>query len=176
MSHDAPVFRPPFWLRGAHAQTLAPFLWHRRVRLPWRHERLELPDGDFVDLAHIDGLTGPRVCLFHGLEGNIDSHYIGGLAHALVLRGMPVTLMHMRGCSGEPNRLPRAYHSGDTGDMRVLFDRLRDGQARFDVEELVTVTNLSDAKIYEAMGYLVRKHDYVSNVGAGEWEIELPEE
>lgn len=125
LNPGAPGFRPPFWLRGAHAQTLAPFLWHRRVRLPWRHERLELPDGDFVDLAHIDGLTGPRVCLFHGLEGSIDSHYIGGLARELVLHGMPVTLMHMRGCSGEPNRLPRAYHSGDTGDMRVLFDRLR---------------------------------------------------
>lgn len=123
---DAATFQPPFWLRGAHAQTLAPFLCHRRIRLPWRRERLELADGDFVDLAHIDGLTGPRVCLFHGLEGSLDSHYIDGLADALVRRGMPVTLMHMRGCSGEPNRLPRAYHSGDTGDMRALFTRLLD--------------------------------------------------
>jgi uncharacterized protein len=118
-------FRPAPWLRGPHAQTLAPFLFALRPALPWREERLELPDGDFVDLAHLDGGdTDARVCLFHGLEGNIRSHYIGGLAAALQARGMAVTLMHMRGCSGEPNRLPRAYHSGDTADMAYLFATL----------------------------------------------------
>lgn len=134
MSHAIAPFRPAPWLRGPHAQTLAPFLFARRPPLPWRHERLELPDGDFVDLAHLDAEPGQpdsgesdpgrRVCLFHGLEGNIRSHYIGGLAAALRARGMAVTLMHMRGCSGEPNRLPRAYHSGDTADMAHLFTTL----------------------------------------------------
>lgn len=115
-------FRPPLWLRGAHAQTLVPFLFHRPPALPWKSERLELPDGDFLDLAHLDQGDGCRVCLFHGLEGSIDSHYIGGLAAALQSRGMRVTFMHFRGCSGETNRLARAYHSGDTGDIGHVID------------------------------------------------------
>ena len=128
MNAIASSFQPPWWLKGAHAQTLAPYLFRPRLRPPWRTERLELPDGDFVDLAHLDaapGNAGARVCLFHGLEGNCGSHYIPSLAQALNAHGMAVTLMHMRGCSGEPNRLPRAYHSGDTGDMRHLFATLR---------------------------------------------------
>lgn len=118
-------FRPAPWLRGPHRQTLFAYLCHPRPRLPWRHERLELPDGDFVDLAHLDGGDGPIVCLFHGLEGCLASHYVGGLAHNLVAAGLRVTFMHFRGCSGEPNRLPRAYHSGDTGDMEYLLATLR---------------------------------------------------
>lgn len=119
-------FRPAPWLRGAHRQTLYAYLAHPRPRLPWRRERLELPDGDFVDLAHLGAGGGPRVCLFHGLEGNLRSHYVGGLARALVAAGLRVTFMHFRGCSGEPNRLPRAYHSGDTGDMGFLIASLRE--------------------------------------------------
>lgn len=122
---DPGPFRPPAWLRGAHTQTLVPFLLRRRSRLPWRRERLELPDGDFVDLAHLDAGNGPIVCMFHGLEGGLTSHYVGGLARALAARGLRVTFMHFRGCSGEPNRLPRAYHSGDTGDMGFLIATLR---------------------------------------------------
>lgn len=120
-------FQPPPWLRGAHAQTLAAFAFTPKPRLPWRWERLELPDGDFVDLAHLDRGASARahVCLFHGLEGCLESHYVGGLAAALRDRGLAVTLMHLRGCSGEPNRLARAYHSGDTGDMATLFATLR---------------------------------------------------
>ncbi len=122
-------FHPPLWLRGAHAQTLAPYFVRPRTRPPWRPERLELADGDFADLAHLAAAgddARARVCLFHGLEGSVESHYIGGLATALAREGFAVTLMHLRGCSGEPNRLPRAYHSGDTGDMRALFATLRE--------------------------------------------------
>jgi len=118
-------FRPHPLLRGAHAQTLFPFFVRRRRRPPWQRERLELPDGDFVDLSHLGTDGGPRVCLFHGLEGCVDSHYIGGLASRLAERGMRVTFMHFRGCSGTPNRLARAYHSGDTGDIACLADTLR---------------------------------------------------
>lgn len=124
MMTACPPFRPPAWLAGAHAQTLAAFLCPRRPPLPWRAERLELADGDFLDLAHLDAGDGPRVCLFHGLEGSIRSHYIGGLAAALQARGTRVTFMHFRGCSGEPNRLERAYHSGETGDMGLVIDTM----------------------------------------------------
>lgn len=119
------AFRPHPLLRGAHAQTLFPFFWRRHRPPPWQPERLELPDGDFVDLCHLGTGEGPRVCLFHGLEGCVDSHYIGGLARRLVDEGLRVTFMHFRGCSGTPNRLSRAYHSGDTGDIACLADVLR---------------------------------------------------
>ncbi|MDX1608819.1 MAG: hydrolase [Halofilum sp. (in: g-proteobacteria)] len=118
-------FRPHPLLRGAHAQTLYPFCIRPRWPLPWRRERLELPDGDFVDLRHLGARSGPIVCLFHGLEGCADSHYIAGLTRVLVHRGYRVTCMQFRGCSGEPNRLPRTYHSGDTGDIAFLLDTLR---------------------------------------------------
>jgi predicted alpha/beta-fold hydrolase len=121
----AASFRPPRWLRGPHRQTLFPFLFMRPSIPPRQPERLELPDGDFVDLCHFGGGDGPRVCLFHGLEGSLASHYIGGLAQALLDLGCRVTFMHFRGCSGEPNRLPRAYHSGDTGDIGYLIATLR---------------------------------------------------
>jgi predicted alpha/beta-fold hydrolase len=91
----------------------------------WTPERLELPDGDFVDLCHFGTGDRARVCLFHGLEGSVRSHYIGGLVRCLVQAGYRVTFMHFRGCSGEPNRLARAYHSGDTGDMGYVTATLQ---------------------------------------------------
>lgn len=120
------AFRPHPLLRGAHAQTTYPFCIHSRRSPPWEHERLELPDGDFLDLCHLGTGSGPVVCLFHGLEGCVSSHYIPGLARALVARGLRVTFMHFRGCSGEPNRRARAYHSGETGDIATLVSTLRE--------------------------------------------------
>ncbi len=121
-----PAFEPAPGLRGPHRQTLGAWLLGGGPRPAWRPERLELGDGDFVDLAHLPGTGTTRVCIFHGLEGCIDSHYVGALATALNRRGHAVTFMHFRGCSGEPNRLPRAYHSGDTGDIDALLSTLRE--------------------------------------------------
>ena len=118
-------FVPCPWLRGPHHQTLGAWLLGPGTAPAWHKERLELPDGDFVDLGHLAGTSGLRVCLLHGLEGCVSSHYISGLARALRARGHAVTFMHFRGCSGESNRLPRAYHSGDTGDIDHLLRTLR---------------------------------------------------
>lgn len=118
-------FEPPRWLRGPHVQTLLPYFLLQRPLPPWRAERLELDDGDFLDLCHFGDGDGPRACLFHGLEGCVTSHYIGGLIERLLARRWRVSFMHFRGCSGEANRLPRAYHSGDTDDIRMLIGCLR---------------------------------------------------
>lgn len=125
-------FKPAWWLRNPHLQTLWPVLLRRRSRIDLTTERLELPDGDFIDLAWAPSRSTPSrsthapiVLLLHGLEGSMDSHYIGGLMEALLGAGWRSVLMHFRGCSGEPNRLARRYHSGETGDLAYVAKTLR---------------------------------------------------
>jgi predicted alpha/beta-fold hydrolase len=121
------AFKPAWWLFSAHAQTLFPTL-ARRLKSPVDHqERFELADGDFVDLAWaVNGLSeqAPLVVLLHGLGGDAKSKYVLGLMHAMNRAGWRAVLMHFRGASHEPNRLPRAYHSGDTADLDALINVL----------------------------------------------------
>jgi hypothetical protein len=116
----AAVFKPAWWLPGAHLQTLFPYVFRKHRVAPLHRERVELPDGDFIDIDWGPACDGPLVLLLHGLEGSIRSHYAGGLMSSLGARGFQVALMNFRGCSGEPNRLPRSYHSGETGDVDTL--------------------------------------------------------
>lgn len=134
----------PFWLPGGHLQTIWPALYSRRVRgvpLKYRRERWDTPDGDFVDVDFLsdtfvastadaskstaDGIQQPLLVVFHGLEGSSRSHYgeaFAGLARA---QGWACALPHFRGCSGEINRAPRAYHSGDHAEIGWILQRLR---------------------------------------------------
>ena len=106
-------------LRNPHLQTVLAARLIRPALPPLRRERLELDDGDFLDLAHGGEAAGqrPTVCLFHGLAGGLGSSYVAGAFNALTGAGCRVTLMHWRGCSGEPNRLARSYHSGASEDI-----------------------------------------------------------
>jgi predicted alpha/beta-fold hydrolase len=122
---DERAFAAAWWCRNAHLQTLWPYAFRHRPRPDLVRERLELPDGDFLDLCHTTGSGGPRVLVLHGLEGSWRSHYARGLLDAVHRRGWCGTLMHFRGCSGEPNRLPRGYHSGETGDLDYVARLLR---------------------------------------------------
>ena len=121
----ASPFNPAWWCRNPHLQTLWPVIFRRWLRPPLRRERLELPDGDFADLDWSLNNNGPIVILFHGLEGGSKSHYARSMLTTLPRYGMRVVLMHFRGCSGEANRLARAYHSGDTGDIDFLVRTLK---------------------------------------------------
>jgi len=125
MADATTPFKPAWWLRNPHLQTLWPVFFRRRLRPSLRRERLELPDGDFVDLDWTLNDSGPIVVIFHGLEGSSHSHYARGMLTSLPQHGLRAVLMHFRGCSGEPNRLARAYHSGDTGDIDFLVRTLR---------------------------------------------------
>ncbi len=116
-------FRPAWWLPGPHLQTVWPSLTRRRPSLPLRRRRIELADGDFIDLAFGDG-AGPRVLVIHGLEGDLSSHYTGTLLNALARAGYAPVFMHLRGCSGEPNRLARSYHSGASEDLHEVLTEL----------------------------------------------------
>ncbi|MDP2826555.1 MAG: hydrolase [Sulfuritalea sp.] len=119
-----PHYLAPAWLPGGHAQTIWPLLI--KGPLPgYRRERWDAPDEDFIDLDWIDGKPGaPCVVLFHGLEGSSRSHYARRLMHAVERRGWHGAVVHFRGCSGEPNRLPRAYHSGDSQEIDWIVRRL----------------------------------------------------
>ena len=118
----AAEFKPAWWLPSPHLQTLWPVWFRRRPRLRLQKERVELHDGDFVDLCWSRREQGPVVLILHGLEGSLHSHYAPGLMKTLESEGFRPVFMYFRGCSGEPNRLPRSYHSGDTGDIAEVVE------------------------------------------------------
>jgi hypothetical protein len=122
-----PRFTPSWWLTPAHLQTVYGSLFARVPKVSFRRERWDTPDGDFVDVDFVDGpANAPWVHLFHGLEGSSDSRYARNLmAHATAL-GWRGSVLHFRGCSGEMNRLPRAYHSGDSTEVDWVLRRLRE--------------------------------------------------
>lgn len=118
-------FKPAWWLPGGHAQTLWASLARRPVEIQTRRERLELADGDFIDLDWTTHRSGPIVLILHGLQGSSSSSYARGLMAACHAKGWRAIVMHFRGCSGEPNRLGRAYHSGETVDLHTVIDILQ---------------------------------------------------
>ena len=122
----APAYHPPWWYRGKHLQTLwGPLL--RRLRKPaLRRERIETPDGDFLDLDWLAGRehSAPLVVVLHGLEGSARSHYVVGLLRGLETMGWRGLVVHFRSCGGEVNRSRRLYHSGDTEDLEFMVGGL----------------------------------------------------
>ena len=127
----APVetFTPMAGMRNPHLQTVLPRLVRRHITLKPHWQRLDLPDGDFVDLAWSEDPAQarhkPRVVLFHGLEGSFHSPYAHGMLQAWQQRGWLGVVMHFRGCSGVPNRLGRIYHSGETEDAAYFLHWLQ---------------------------------------------------
>ncbi len=111
-------------------QTIWPALCARPAPPRWQRRRWDTPDGDFVDVDHIAGRSGaPLLVLFHGLEGSSRSHYARAVAHACAVAGWSLALPHFRGCSGEINHAPRAYHSGDWVEIDWMLRRLRRAHA-----------------------------------------------
>ena len=126
-------FRAPWWLPGGHAQTIWPARLSRRhpptTRPPrYRRERWTTPDGDFIDVDHLDegaAPGAPLLVLFHGLEGSSQGAYALAFAHWARQHGWHYVVPHFRGCSGELNLAPRAYHSGDFEEIGWILGRLR---------------------------------------------------
>jgi hypothetical protein len=119
-------FRPAWWLPGAHAQTIAGRLLRRSRPPVFRRERIETPDGDFLDLDWVpsDRRDAPLVLLLHGLEGSARRGYAINTYSALAARGLRAVGLNFRSCGGEPNLTARFYHSGETDDLRVVLDAL----------------------------------------------------
>jgi predicted alpha/beta-fold hydrolase len=122
-------YRAPPWLPGGNLQTLWAALYSRRYLGPrplYTRARWATPDGDFVDVDVQAGHTGaPMLVLFHGLEGSSRSHYAEAFAHQAAQLGWHFAVPHFRGCSGELNLAPRAYHSGDFEEVGWMLERLR---------------------------------------------------
>ncbi|HUW28874.1 MAG TPA: hydrolase [Sulfuriferula sp.] len=125
-------YQAPAWLPGGDLQTIYPYFFARVPHVDYRRERWELPDGDFLDLDWVDAAAdAPLMALFHGLEGNSRGFYALAMMNAARHRGWRGVVVHFRGCSGEPNRLPRAYFAGDSAEIDYVLKRLKqnNGQA-----------------------------------------------
>lgn len=126
----------PRWLPGGNLQTIWPALYSRRVFGPHPHytrERWATPDADFVDVDWLvraaDTPAKTLLVLFHGLEGSSRSHYAEAFADYAQSHDMAFAVPHFRGCSGELNQAPRAYHSGDYEEIDWVLERLRERHA-----------------------------------------------
>ena len=122
MRRAAGSYAAPWWLPGGHLQTIFAAL-APAPRVAFRRERWETPDGDFIDLDWA-GTDGPLIAVFHGLEGSSASPYARAIAARALAMGWRCVVPHFRGCSGELNRLPRAYHSGDSAEIGWILERL----------------------------------------------------
>jgi len=123
-------FRAPRWLPGGNLQTIWPALFSTPAPAPppaYRRERWATPDGDFIDVDFVDApdAQAPQLVLLHGLEGTSMSHYARAFAHRAIALGWGYAVPHFRGCSGELNLAPRAYHSGDFEEIGWILRRLR---------------------------------------------------
>lgn len=119
----------PAWLPGGNLQTIWPALFarHRGGAKPlYQRERWATPDADFIDVDRLPASPDkPLLVLFHGLEGSSASHYAAAFADFATLKGYGFAVPHFRGCSGEINLAPRAYHSGDFEEIDWILARLR---------------------------------------------------
>jgi predicted alpha/beta-fold hydrolase len=120
MPYVESTYCPPAGFSNGHLLTILPQF--RRVRnVRFRRERIETPDGDFLDLDWAQNGSARLAVLSHGLEGSAQRPYVKGMTRALQQRGWDVLAWNYRGCSGEPNRKLRWYHSGDTGDLHCVI-------------------------------------------------------
>jgi uncharacterized protein len=144
--YAAEPYKAPFWLPGGHLQTIVTSLITKGPTIKYRRERWELDDGDFVDVDWTDAgesflqqqqlseeisttteaeQNKPILVIFHGLEGNSQSQYAKSLLGAAISKGWQGVVVNFRGCSGEPNRLPRVYYAGDSLEVNTMLSKVR---------------------------------------------------
>lgn len=134
MKSDRFSYRAPWWLPGGNPQTLWAALASRRHFGPpprWKRSRWKTPDGDFIDVdqaLHSSAPEAPLLVLFHGLEGSSASQYAVAFADFAAAHGVAYAVPHFRGCSGELNHAPRAYHSGDFQEIDWILRRFAEEQ------------------------------------------------
>ena len=120
-------FRPQWWCRNKHFQTLWPLVSRTYPRPSYRREKIRLYDDDFIDLDWLGPKSKniPIVLVLHGLEGSSQSHYVRTLTNALEIRQVRSCVIHFRGCGGKINKKPRSYHGGETRDPTFIIKNIR---------------------------------------------------
>ncbi len=119
-------YHPGWWFRNPHVSTIYPSNFRRVPAVSYVRQRVELPDGDFLDVDW-SRVGAPRVAVIcHGLEGSAERPYVQGMVRAFNASGWDAAAMNFRGCGGEPNRLVRSYHSGATEDLRAVLAAVRE--------------------------------------------------
>jgi uncharacterized protein len=142
-----PAYRAPWWLVGGNVQTIWPALYSKPSRINfathYTRERWISPDADFIDVDFLqnsrdknDDESQPFCVLFHGLEGSSQSHYARAFAAWCASQNWGYAVPHFRGCSGELNLAPRAYHSGDYAEIAWILQRFR---SRMPARKIVAV-------------------------------------
>ena len=124
------TYKAPALLHNGHVQTIIGAFLRRRYRIAFDHERLELDDGDFLDLRWLRQGRDRLVILSHGLEGNAEQGYVRGMAAAANAAGWDALAWNFRGCGDDPNRLVRLYHSGATEDLKPVIERAAANHSR----------------------------------------------
>lgn len=123
------TYAPPFLFSNAHVQTVYPSLFRRVEGVEYTRKRIDTPDGDFIDLDIASAGSRKAGIILHGLEGNSGRSYVLGMARVLTRNGWDAIAMNFRGCSGESNKLPRFYHSGDTEDLSTVLTHVEETEA-----------------------------------------------
>ena len=114
-------YRRPFLLCHPHLETIYPSLLRRVPPPPYRRERIDTPDDDFLDLDWLQTGHEKLVIISHGLEGDSSRAYVTGMARACNSSGWDVLAWNFRGCGGEINRRPRLTHNGATGALDTVI-------------------------------------------------------
>ncbi|PUZ29661.1 alpha/beta hydrolase [Chitinophaga parva] len=117
-------YKPPVWMRNRHLLTIYPTLCRRVKRVQYTRARMTMPDGDFVDLDFSAVGSDLLVLVLHGLEGDAHRKYVKGMVQLFNQQGYDVAGMNFRGCSGEPNKALRFYHSGETADLDAVVQHV----------------------------------------------------
>ena len=131
------TYKAPLLFQSADFQTIFPSLFRTVKGVSYRRERINTPDGDFLDLDWSETGACRLAIISHGLEGNSERSYVLGMARAFTRRGWDALAWNMRGCSGEPNRLLRSYHSGATEDLEAVIAHVQENSPRYRVLALI---------------------------------------
>ncbi|WP_397600099.1 hydrolase [Silvanigrella sp.] len=135
-------FRPAWWAKNKHIQTLFPVFFPKKLKLPLYRENITLPDGDFIQVDWIINKLEkkPLLILLHGLEGSSSSPYIQRLMKKAQECNYRAVCMHFRGCAGLPNKYERAYHAGDTEDLNYFIHHIKN---KWNITENIFIAGFS---------------------------------
>lgn len=122
------TYQPSPFLSNGHFQSIYPTLFRQVSGVNYTRERIDTPDGDFLDLDWSHAESRKVAILSHGLEGDSQRQYILGQVKVLNAHGWDACAWNFRGCSGEPNRTEKFYHSGATYDLDTVIQHVRQGR------------------------------------------------